>query len=100
MDKKVGRNDPCPCGSGKKYKNCCQAKEQSTGPKKFTAKLLSKGADQTSTPKNLIEKTFGFALAKAEMQGSYQQPTSEEAAEVLPAEASTTDEDPISSSPI
>ena len=22
-DKKPGRNDPCPCGSGKKYKNCC-----------------------------------------------------------------------------
>lgn len=21
--KKVGRNDKCPCGSGKKYKNCC-----------------------------------------------------------------------------
>ena len=21
--KKVGRNDPCPCGSGKKYKQCC-----------------------------------------------------------------------------
>ena len=21
--KKVGRNDPCPCGSGKKYKRCC-----------------------------------------------------------------------------
>ena len=21
--KKPGRNDPCPCGSGKKYKNCC-----------------------------------------------------------------------------
>jgi hypothetical protein len=21
--KKVGRNDPCPCGSGKKYKKCC-----------------------------------------------------------------------------
>jgi uncharacterized protein len=20
---KVGRNDPCPCGSGKKYKRCC-----------------------------------------------------------------------------
>ena len=20
---KVGRNDPCPCGSGKKYKKCC-----------------------------------------------------------------------------
>jgi SEC-C motif-containing protein len=23
---KVGRNDPCPCGSGKKYKQCCLAK--------------------------------------------------------------------------
>ncbi|WP_374054987.1 SEC-C metal-binding domain-containing protein [Rossellomorea sp. FM04394] len=22
-DEKVGRNDPCPCGSGKKYKKCC-----------------------------------------------------------------------------
>jgi len=23
--KKAGRNDPCPCGSGKKYKKCCGA---------------------------------------------------------------------------
>ena len=23
---KIGRNDPCPCGSGKKYKKCCGAK--------------------------------------------------------------------------
>ena len=26
--KKIGRNDPCPCGSGKKYKNCCLRKER------------------------------------------------------------------------
>ena len=26
---KVGRNDPCPCGSGKKYKNCCLDKDMS-----------------------------------------------------------------------
>ncbi|MGD0282450.1 MAG: preprotein translocase subunit SecA [Dissulfurispiraceae bacterium] len=25
-DRKTGRNDPCPCGSGKKYKKCCGAK--------------------------------------------------------------------------
>jgi preprotein translocase subunit SecA len=25
--KKVGRNDPCPCGSGKKYKKCCGQNE-------------------------------------------------------------------------
>jgi len=24
---KIGRNDPCPCGSGKKYKKCCLKKE-------------------------------------------------------------------------
>ena len=23
VHKKIGRNDPCPCGSGKKYKDCC-----------------------------------------------------------------------------
>ncbi|NWF36086.1 SEC-C metal-binding domain-containing protein [Mariprofundus sp. KV] len=27
MARKVQRNDPCPCGSGKKYKRCCQVKE-------------------------------------------------------------------------
>jgi len=26
--KKIGRNDPCPCGSGRKYKNCCFAKDR------------------------------------------------------------------------
>jgi hypothetical protein len=24
---KTGRNEPCPCGSGKKYKHCCYAKD-------------------------------------------------------------------------
>lgn len=26
-----GRNDPCPCGSGKKYKQCCLSKEKKKG---------------------------------------------------------------------
>jgi len=29
--KKIGRNDPCPCGSGKKYKNCCMKKDIEEG---------------------------------------------------------------------
>ena len=29
--KKVGPNDPCPCGSGKKYKNCCRQKDIAAG---------------------------------------------------------------------
>jgi hypothetical protein len=28
---RAGRNDPCPCGSGKRYKNCCLRKDMATG---------------------------------------------------------------------
>ena len=28
MTAKAGRNDACPCGSGKKFKKCCELKEQ------------------------------------------------------------------------
>src|SRR5579871_373573 len=28
---RVGRNDPCPCGSGKKFKHCCQDKGEAAG---------------------------------------------------------------------
>ena len=30
-EKKVGPNDPCPCGSGKKYKKCCMQKDKQSG---------------------------------------------------------------------
>ncbi|MDO8416142.1 MAG: tetratricopeptide repeat protein [Agitococcus sp.] len=30
--KTVSRNDPCPCGSGKKYKQCCQSRESANSP--------------------------------------------------------------------
>ena len=30
MPKKIGRNDPCPCGSGKKNKHCCLVKDRSS----------------------------------------------------------------------
>ena len=29
--KKAGPNDPCPCGSGKKYKKCCMQKDKASG---------------------------------------------------------------------
>ena len=35
--KKVGRNEPCPCGSGKKYKNCHVSSEKT---KEFSNKSL------------------------------------------------------------
>ena len=36
---KVGRNDPCPCGSGKKYKKCCLNKDQRPSPEARAASL-------------------------------------------------------------
>lgn len=35
---KAGRNDPCPCGSGKKFKKCCENKDVR---KKIQAQVLS-----------------------------------------------------------
>lgn len=37
--KKVGRNDPCPCGSGKKYKFCCGKNQQNKGFARQTLRL-------------------------------------------------------------
>lgn len=33
MNRRPGRNDPCPCGSGRKYKNCCEGKARVFGRK-------------------------------------------------------------------
>lgn len=56
MDKKPGRNDPCYCGSGKKYKNCHLAEDSAkkttyteSGKRKFKASVVSSGnSDQKS----------------------------------------------------
>jgi hypothetical protein len=29
---RTGRNDPCPCGSGKKFKQCCASKKDQSSP--------------------------------------------------------------------
>jgi uncharacterized protein YecA (UPF0149 family) len=31
MGDRVGRNDPCPCGSGQKFKQCCMKKGATIG---------------------------------------------------------------------
>ena len=41
MNLKAGRNEPCPCGSGKKYKKCCmQAKEINENAKRSLKEKL------------------------------------------------------------
>ncbi len=39
----IGRNDPCPCGSGKKYKICCLGKKR-----KINAKVIQDPSKITS----------------------------------------------------
>ncbi len=69
MHNKTGRNDPCPCGSGKKYKQCCMQKPKATATsmmglkKKISAKLISQ-----PKPIDLMERTFGPAIASIEQQ--------------------------------
>lgn len=59
MNQKIGRNDPCSCGSGKKYKQCCQLKAATRStPRKLTAKWLN----PPQMP-DLIEKRFGDAIS-------------------------------------
>ncbi len=85
MTERVGRNDPCPCGSGKKYKSCCLLKKQqhtsSLKGRKFTAKVLSAGGQHKVSSQEtlqgqqqqkkmmvdygtLMERSFGDALQK------------------------------------
>jgi hypothetical protein len=72
MEQKVGRNDPCPCGSGKKYKNCCIGKPIRK-PLPFKAKLLT----QPKTV-DLMARTFGDQIAEAEKLTDLISPTEEE----------------------
>jgi len=37
---KTNRNDPCICGSGKKYKNCCEQKRFQSGDENRISRLL------------------------------------------------------------
>ncbi|HRX16910.1 MAG TPA: SEC-C metal-binding domain-containing protein [Spirochaetota bacterium] len=53
MSHKVGRNDPCPCGSGKKYKKCCM--EKADNVLRFPS-----GTQSGSVPNNLIPPLPGF----------------------------------------
>lgn len=63
MDQKIGRNDPCPCGSGKKYKQCCMINIKPPATKrKLTAKWIN--APTPEVP-DLMERTFGNSISLA-----------------------------------
>ena len=53
----VGRNSPCPCGSGKKYKNCCLGKALPAERRKLIALVAGMGVAAVG-----IGITVGFYL--------------------------------------
>jgi hypothetical protein len=42
---KVGRNDRCPCGSGKKYKHCCLAMQEAPSPEELNWRRVRRATD-------------------------------------------------------
>lgn len=54
---KIGRNDPCPCGSGKKYKKC-HLNNPTTNPKEDPHYFTLKGKQAEDIVQFLAEKTF------------------------------------------
>lgn len=74
---KIGRNDPCPCGSGKKYKKCCLALDEVRGREEISLKgatevlARSSGSSATSGPHmspytlaKFVEESDSFAKMK------------------------------------
>jgi tetratricopeptide (TPR) repeat protein len=41
---KIGRNQPCPCGSGKKYKRCCLAQDEARAAERLRASVVDDAA--------------------------------------------------------
>jgi hypothetical protein len=59
--KKAGRNDPCPCGSGKKFKKCCESKM--IGGRFMATKVAS---DSSAQIKKTVNLTSFFSARLAE----------------------------------
>jgi tetratricopeptide (TPR) repeat protein len=53
---KIGRNDPCPCGSGKKYKHCCRDKDEAAERAAFVAARAAAAAEYQERQARLKER--------------------------------------------
>jgi len=62
---KPGRNDPCPCGSGRKYKQCCLAKDAAPSPDELLWRRLRRDLDGL-LPELLAESVRQFGRSGVE----------------------------------
>ena len=66
---KPGRNDPCPCGSGNKYKKCCLPKEEGVEREqlaKVEARRAENAAARRSPPLRDVKAAIAAILSSAE----------------------------------
>ena len=65
---KINRNDPCPCGSGKKYKKCCGLKElQAKKPRLSNPiSVLSQISGDKGSPVDLARRVFNVLTGTAQ----------------------------------
>jgi hypothetical protein len=55
---KIGRNEPCPCGSGKKYKKCCLDKQSNKMDKDISLQFARLQAQQKQIEKRVKAKIY------------------------------------------
>jgi hypothetical protein len=70
ITQKVKRNDPCPCGSGKKYKQCCMNKDQA--PSRARAILSHRLADQQENTEDVAEELAAYEAIFDEVEAATQ----------------------------
>jgi hypothetical protein len=70
MVTKTGRNDPCPCGSGKKYKRCCLEHDQQVEHAAF-AERASKMAAYEAKSKAKLERFKADVLANGDRSDEF-----------------------------
>lgn len=58
MNKKIQRNDPCPCGSGEKFKKCCAKKEQEQKQKRHMGLLGRSTTNLSGSMKSIAGRVF------------------------------------------
>ena len=67
MSDQPGRNDVCPCGSGKKYKKCCLEKDEAARAAAMTASTAAAAAAAAAAPP--VEREAPAAKPRVQAQG-------------------------------
>ena len=69
---KIGRNEPCPCGSGKKYKRCCaQKKDGVKSPLPPQGEYQYESGSYGSAEKGFMPSILGYRAIEANTRGAY-----------------------------